>query len=369
MNKNLKILSLAFFFIFFGFNGIQQYVTAFFSDIGHAQMGFIVLILIYFFFALSNPLAAYCISKFGLKKCIAIGSFFYFLFLFSLQLKSSLIIYFAAILIGMAASFLWTGTNCYLVKASDKESYGKASGYFFAILALGSALGVIIMGFLVNKFQFQLPFLLFSFFPLIGLVLILTLKDFRSEPQTNRLKSLTKVMTNKMALEVSSICFAFSLIQGIQFGILPLEIRSITGVQYMGILLAFFFIFPIFSSYYLGKLSDRLGRKKMVLSSYLIAIAGLLFLYYSNGFNAVTAGIVLLALFYAMMQPSLICFGGRRVFIGKSRVCCRVILDDANNRDSFCFNCFSDMADEAGLFRGDRGDVVVAFVPEAVFQA
>jgi MFS family permease len=305
MNKNLKILSLAFFFIFFGFDGVQQYVTTFFSDAGKAQTGFILLVLVYLFFTLGNPVAAYCVSKFGLKKCIAIGPFFYFLFVISLQAGSSLAVYLAAGLVGIGASFLWTGTNCYLIKASDKSSYGRDSGYFFTSFAIGSTMGITIMGFLIDRFGFHLPFLVYSVFPLIGLALILTLEDFKSEPQANRLKALFRIMTNKMALAVSSVCFAVALVLGIQFGILPLEIKSIVGTRYMGILLAIFFAFPILASYFLGKLSDRLGRKKIIVVSYAVAIAGLLVLFFAESLVAAAVGMVLIALFYAIMQPTL----------------------------------------------------------------
>lgn len=39
INRDILWLSLVFLFIFFGFNAVQQYVTAFFSEVGIANQG------------------------------------------------------------------------------------------------------------------------------------------------------------------------------------------------------------------------------------------------------------------------------------------------------------------------------------------
>ena len=51
-----------------------------------------------------------------------VASIFYSVFIFSLISKSVALIYFASILLGTAASFLWTGQNSYLIRASDEKT-------------------------------------------------------------------------------------------------------------------------------------------------------------------------------------------------------------------------------------------------------
>ena len=111
ISKEVKLLSLSFLLIFLGFNGVQQYITTFFSDIGAIDLGFQSLILIYLFFILFYPLSALFVSKYGAKRCMIISSVFYSIFILSLLSKSTVLIYFSSSLLGIAASLLWTGQN------------------------------------------------------------------------------------------------------------------------------------------------------------------------------------------------------------------------------------------------------------------
>ena len=77
INRDVKLLSVSFLLIFLGFNGVQQYVTTFFSDIGAVDLGFQSLILIYLFFILFDPLSALFVSKHGGKKCMIVSSIFF----------------------------------------------------------------------------------------------------------------------------------------------------------------------------------------------------------------------------------------------------------------------------------------------------
>ena len=181
VSKQVKILSLGFLLIFFGFGAIQYYQVVYFAQADMAEVGFWSLILIYLFLTLFCPLAAFFVSKYGAKRCMIFASLFYSLFILTLLAKSVFLVYFASILLGIAASFLWIGQNSYLIRASDKESYGADSGFFTVLTYLGGGLGVIILGFLVSQFSFRMPFLLYAVFPIFGFFSLFLLTDLRAE--------------------------------------------------------------------------------------------------------------------------------------------------------------------------------------------
>ena len=85
--------------------------------------------------------------------------------------------------------------------------------------------------------------------------------------------------------------------------IVPLDIYHILGIKFVGVLSSLFYIFPIILSYSLGKLSDKKGRKKMVLLSYFIISLGLISLYFGNVPSFLIVGIILLALGSAITNP------------------------------------------------------------------
>jgi len=295
--KEIKILSLAFLLIFLGFNGVQQFVTTFFSESKIIDVGFDSLILIYLFFVLSNPLAAVFVSKYGAKKSMILASIFYSVFIFSLISKSVALIYFASILLGTAASFLWTGQNSYLIRASDEKTRGASSGFFNSFQSLGSVLGILILSFLIAKFSFNLSFLL------IGFLLLSKLIDLRGEQNVNRFKLIKKSITSITALQFSIIWFSWSFIFGLIIGIIPVEIKNNLGMAYVGILSSLFYIIPILFSYIFGKFSDIKGRKPMIILSYIVCLLGLIALYFSNGAVLLVMGIILIAMNYAIIRP------------------------------------------------------------------
>ena len=76
----------AFLLIFFGFDGIQQYVTTYFDAEGVKSVGFASLLVIYIVFALINPIAAVIVSRIGAKRSMLVAVGFYTLYCLSLVL-------------------------------------------------------------------------------------------------------------------------------------------------------------------------------------------------------------------------------------------------------------------------------------------
>jgi len=181
INKEIKLLSLCFLLIFLGFNGVQQYITTFFSSNKAIDLGFHSLILIYLFFILFDPLSGLLVSKHGAKKCMIVSSIFYSVFIISLLSRSTLFIYFTSSLLGIAASLLWTGQNSYLIRASNKRYYGANSGFFNSFQSLGSAFGVFILGFLIPIVFIQCFFSNFFCFSPFWFFIAFWVKGFRNK--------------------------------------------------------------------------------------------------------------------------------------------------------------------------------------------
>ena len=303
ISKDVKLLSLSFLFIFLGFNGVQQYLTTFFSNNGAINLGFQSLILIYLFFILFDPLSALFVSKYGAKRCMIISSIFYSLFIISLLSQSAIFIYISSSLLGIAASLLWTGQNSYLIRASDKRYYGTNAGFFNSFQSLGSAAGVLILGVFISIFLFNTSFLIFSIFPILGFLLLFGLRDLKQKQEINHFRLIKKSITSITALKLSSLWFAINFVHGLVIGIIPLEIKNTLGISYIGILSSLFYILPIFLSYHFGKLSDIKGRKSMIIFSYVLLVISLIFLSFSSQAIFLILGILLLALNWSITKP------------------------------------------------------------------
>lgn len=303
MHRDIRLLSLGFLFIFTGYNSVQQFVTTYFAQAGLDSTGFLSLLLVYVFLTISNPLSVIFVSKYGSKICMTFGLLIYSLFIASLITNSVLLVYFASCLLGIGASLLWTGQGTYIVKTTDEKSYGANSGFFYTLLSAGSVVGVLILGFLVSKFSFKLPFLIFSIFPIIGLLFIVKLKDLRKESTPDFMRIIVRSIGSTTALRLSVIWFSFSFIFGLIIGIIPIETKRIIGTSYIGLLSSLFFIMPIIFSYLFGKLSDFTGRKKFIVYSYLLGIIGLLLLFIAKEAILLVLGVIFLALNFSIIRP------------------------------------------------------------------
>ncbi len=295
-SADIKKLSLGFFFLFFGYNSVQQYPANYFNQSGLPDLVFKVLITVYLFFTLADPLSAIVVSRFGPKLSMVLGTVFYSLFILAAATKLSAFIYPAAILLGVAAALLWTGQNSYLIRSSESKDYGKNIGFFGTFMALGTVLGIPLFGLLVSRFSFELPIIFFAVFPLIGLICLSQLKDVASEPVRDHLGMLQKTLSSKMALRFSFIWFASYFSFGLVIGLIPVNISESLGLNFVGPLTAIFYLLPVFLSYFLGSLSDKKGRFKIMSLLLLVGALGLLLLYFAASPLLYFIGISLLAL-------------------------------------------------------------------------
>jgi len=282
LNRNIIFLAFGFLFIFLGYSSIQQYITTYFAQEKVVKVGFYSLILIYSFFMLTSPLASFFIRKYGAKRCMMLASLLYGFFILSLLVKSSVIVYFSSSMVGIAASLLWNGQNSYLIRASQKEYYGRNAGFFTTIISISTTIGVLAIWLLLQYSTFSEIFLFFSMFPFIGFCLLYIIEDIRVQSTKNHFITMKKALFSLTAWRFSTIWFAFTFITGLVVGFIPLEINRVLGLSYIGPLSSAFFVIPILFSYNFGKISDNIGRKPLVIISFILAIIGLFLLYFST---------------------------------------------------------------------------------------
>ncbi|MEK7458271.1 MAG: MFS transporter, partial [Patescibacteria group bacterium] len=302
--KTIKLLSIIFLLIFCAYNGVQQYIILFFSSFGASQLGFYSLILIYISFAICNPFTVILISKIGVKKSIQIAIICYSLFILSLITRSMYVVYASSTLLGAAAALLWTSQGSYLVRVTKKDSLGISSGYFTTFLFLGSTIGILFSGFIIQQTSYTVLFLLASIIPIFGLILSSKLKEFTNIQSTNHLQDIKKAITSPTALRLSTIWFSVSFTLGLAIGFIPIEIKDKLGVRFVG-LTSIFYLLPIFLSFYWGKLSDEKGRKIVIIASFVVNGIGLLLLFLFHSSLSLIIGMFLLALSSSMLIPTI----------------------------------------------------------------
>lgn len=277
MPREIKILSVCFFAIFLAYNGVQQFLTVYFSDLNMVRVGFWSLILIYLSLLIANFFSGFIVARFGVKKCLVLGSLFYSVFIFILIFKIVSLIYLASVLLGIGGSILWTAQATALIRSSNPRDYGKNSGFFSVVFQLGSALGIIIFSFFVVELSFDLSFAIFGVCALMGAIALFTLKKTESQAVGfgDSFRYLKKIFKNPIILKFFGVWFSFSLIIALTTGQIPLEAKKYFGLSSIGLLMPVFYFLPIVLSYFAGKKSDDQGRRVFLIVSYVFILIGL----------------------------------------------------------------------------------------------
>jgi MFS family permease len=285
--KEIKILSLSFFILFFGYNGVQQFLTSYFSDLGSVRMGCTSLLIVYTFILISNFFSGYIVSRIGAKKCLIFGSLFYSLFIFSIISGNNILIYAASAFLGFGAAILWTAQGAFLVKNSASDSFGKSSGFFNTFFQLGTVVGIITMGLLLTKISFDKSLFIFAFLPLSAAVLFLWNKPVESSQKkiSQNFNFFRRALKNQYFLRIGLIWFSFSLVLACVAGKFPLEIKEYLGLGSITFILPIFYVLSIIFSYYFGKKSDSKGRSTFIAMSLILVALGFLSFAIQNIFN------------------------------------------------------------------------------------
>ncbi len=300
LSKDVRWLSFGFLLMFFGFDGVQQYVTIFFQDAQATHVGFTSLVLIYAAFMLVNPLSPLIINRMGSRRSMLLTFGAYALYCVGLLSKQPAFIYGLSIVLGAAAGVLWTAQNSYLVRVSGEGQYGKNAGFFGTNFAIGAGLGVLLMGLLIPRLGSESAFTLYAVVIALGGACFWKLHDVRGEAATRG--SMKRMLRSQTAVRYSMLWLAFNFIQGLVVGIIPLKIVDIIGVTAVGPLIALFYISPILFSYLVGKRSDQTGRRGWTWLMLALSVAGLLVTMFAHSPILLVAGVTILALNFGISR-------------------------------------------------------------------
>jgi MFS family permease len=184
------------------------------------------------------------------------------------------------------------------VEAAVTESEvkpGKAMGVCATLYGVGFALSSIFGGVLVDYFGYTLPFLVYFIFSLASLALTalmpLKSKDINSLSSFKAFEKNLKE-TLKIALTIS---FGYSFILAIILSFFPVYGKALNwNATLIGFFLTVFWVSRIISFIFLGSLSDKLGRKKILFFTLILsATASLGIAYMQEKASLIFMGFVL----------------------------------------------------------------------------
>jgi len=197
-----------------------------------------------------------------------------------------------------------------LISQSAKKA-GSVFGLHQAMDTAGGIIGTLIVIFLFWKLQLSIKSVIFIAAGISALSLVPLF--FVKEHKTKRTKAGIFLEIKKLNPKLKYFIFVSSVFALANFGLymfMILKAKEITGSIVMPLVLyaVFGFVYAVFSVPF-GNLSDRIGRKKLILAGYLLFLAvGMSFLFF-NSLVSLVILFVLYGLVFALTQ------GNQRAFV------------------------------------------------------
>ncbi|KAN0029755.1 hypothetical protein ACTA71_007892 [Dictyostelium dimigraforme] len=298
---NIIILGLCFCILFSAFSPTQILQTTI-----NQNLGYYTLAVLYSSLSISNFISPFIVSKLGEKPSLIIGTLSYALYIGSNIYVTQPSLYISSILVGFGGAILWNAQGSLVIKYSTEETIGANTGLFFSLFQTDQIIGNLGSATLINKARFsnKILFIIFmgiSLIPIIGFLFlnnpnkIKTIKsiNIQDEEETrgneeenekkkdidgdddnlsikNIIKSTIILFKDKpIQLLIPSLLYS-GISQTFFFGVFP----SLIGVEWVGYVMSVFGLFDALSSLVLGKLSDKFGRKVLILISTISCIFG-----------------------------------------------------------------------------------------------
>ncbi len=190
----------------------------------------------------------------------------------------------ARIVEGIGSALYITSATTWVAQVTAGEARGRYMSLYTGLIFAGTAFGPTIGGYTAVHFGLSAPFFAYAVFALIGLIATLALKETADSSQATqskmRMKDVPSVLLNGPFLLVNcSVLALFFLRAGVRSTLFPLYAYLNLGLseEKIGILLTVAAIATAVCTFPSGWLSDKVGRKKPIMSClFLSGIAVLL---------------------------------------------------------------------------------------------
>jgi len=300
--RNVISISLAFFFIFFGFGTAQQYLVVLFREDGRGDIALLSLFLLYGTFMLVGLAAAKIIPIIGgLKRSVMVGAITYALYVACIALGNAPILLVASTIIGFGAALLWVGSGQIIADNSNEKTAGRNFALQVASSNIANIVGMYAGGFLLERVSATVMFMSMSFVILVGFFFLILIRLSREEMQPRPFRLLFALDRRMLAL--FPLLFGSSYLNGQAFIGVNFIIVTFLGIGAIPLVISFFKLGNVAGSLSIGAISARVSKQTILLCTTIIILLGVGIFTLTSTLGWLLSGAILLGFSLSGVYP------------------------------------------------------------------
>ena len=224
----------------------------------------------------ASPFMEKPMMKLGFKPFIVIGGIMVFVSLFSFTLFHSLTLWFILrMLVGIGDQMLHFGSQTWITTTVSEKTRGRSVALYGLAFGLGFAMGPLITR-LVNINE-ALPFIISALLSMTMWLLIFLVRNEWPDMEEDAFKTVSSMRRFTQVLKYAWVAMlpglSYGFMEATLHGIFPVYgLRIGHDVDTLSLIIPLFALGSIITQLPLGMLSDKLGRKKVLIFVFVIGV-------------------------------------------------------------------------------------------------
>ena len=224
----------------------------------------------------ASPFMEKPMMKVGYKPFIITGGILVFTSLFAFSLWDSIIFWFILrMIVGVGDQMLHFGSQTWITTTVSEKTRGRSVALYGLSFGLGFAVGPI-MTRLVSIYE-TLPFIVSATLSLLMWLLIFLVQNDRPNSGEDRVKTVSSMKRFKHTMQYAWVAmlpaFTYGFLEASLHGIFPVYgLRIGHDVEILSLIIPLFALGSIITQLPLGMLSDRFGRKNILMFVFSVGI-------------------------------------------------------------------------------------------------
>jgi MFS family permease len=307
-SKNFWALTFAMFLFMTSFNLILPELNDFITDLDGKEYKGLIISLFSVSALISRPFAGKLADNVGRKSTMYVGTIICVVITFIYPLSGSVSFFLLLrFMHGFSSGFLPTGATALITDILPPERRGQGMGVFGTGISLGIGVGQFLGTPLNQWLTLDGLFFASGILAMVSILMVKSVKETLEEPKPFSWK-MFRLKKDEFfevkVLPVAIVMFLTASCSGILFVLSP-DLSTYLGIENKGWFFMFYVISTIAVRLSIGKLSDKIGRRKAMIIGMVFLIISMLMVAFAKDVFAYTSASIVFGVATGINSPTL----------------------------------------------------------------